>query len=163
MSLINAGEDPKYIAGSSTFVSTWSCATSHQLDGIGCGEGEQRLYVISDAEHIECCFPPRITRDPNCTLLNWELLKLVPPSFYVVCFADACSGKLRAVPEHKLALDGYPEASKSKSDPEYKAGFTKKSDLRLALRPKPRMPFDSSGRVSTSRCVQQTHGQCLAR
>ena len=91
MSLINAGEDPKYIAGSSTFVSTWSCATSHQLDGIGCGEGEQRLYVISDAEHIERCFPPRIPREPNCTLLNWELLKQVK---YIRSGADQSCQKL---------------------------------------------------------------------
>ena len=134
---INAGRDPHWVGASSEH--TWLRASAEQLDGISCGDGEQRLYIISDAHlndgQIARYFPARTNRETNCNhLISWELLKLVPPAFYIVAFTDTSSGKLRAVSEAKRSLDGYPQAG-GPSDPEKKAGFTKKSDLRLVLRP----------------------------
>ena len=136
---INAGRNPKAMhhgavvelmaATPSTFISTGSGS------GVACGEGEARCYVLAEVNDIALFLPKSIVRELNCTLMSWELLKLVPPEWYVIVFKDRATGLYRAVPESKLAVDGYPPAVAKANDPEHAAGFTNKKELRLVLYP----------------------------
>ena len=108
------------------------------IDGVLCeAEGEKRLYVITEVEHIARFFPPAVTRDrENNLLLNWEFLKLLPPCWYALVFPlQAEPGRFRAVPEGKLCLDGYPSPSGKATDADRAAGFSSRKTLRLALYP----------------------------
>lgn len=78
--------------------------------------------------------PSAVTRDrKNGLLIDWSFLRFVPPQFYVIAFVVTDSGKLRAVPDDRLALDGYPEASRTKADALTAAGFRTREDLRLVM------------------------------
>jgi hypothetical protein len=97
------------------------------------GDAKERCYHFADQDDLAHFLPTTVMREPNCPMLiGWHLLKLVPPDWYAIVFADK-QGLLRAVPDHKLMLDGYPPAVIKGGDPEHAAGFTNKKDLRLVL------------------------------
>ena len=102
---------------------------------IACGEAEDRVFVLSEVDHISRFLPPDITREAHCTLLDWSFVKLLPPDWYHIVFLETSSGRYRSMPEAKLCLDGYPPAVTRAGDPENAAGFRTKKDLRLAFRP----------------------------
>ena len=126
---LNAGRDPKSRHGGQERLPP---ATPAQLQGVAPGG-----YLLTEPEHLSKFLPSHATRDgKNNLLLNWDLLKLMPPSFYALVFECADKrGTFRAVSESKLALDGYPEASRSGKDVDNQAGFKRREDLRLVLFP----------------------------
>ena len=119
-------------AGNRGTVGRLPLATPAQLQGVAPGG-----YLLTEPEHLSKFLPSHATRDgKNNLLLNWDLLKLMPPSFYALVFECADKrGTFRAVSESKLALDGYPEASRSGKDVDNQAGFKRREDLRLVLFP----------------------------
>lgn len=130
---LNAGRDP--VASREAAVTLPHATTDAFEDGLECGDGEARCFVLTDKAQSPDLLPSGVTRDNrNAQLLSWDSLKLLPPQWYEITFVVAASGRLRRVPEAKLLLDSYP-AAPSKTDPDYMAGFKTKADLRLVLRP----------------------------
>lgn len=161
---INAGRNPKAMhhgavvelmaATPSTFISTGS--------GVAVGDGEARCYLLAEVNDIALFLPKSIVRELNCTLMSWELLKLVPPEWYVIVFKDRATGRYRAVPESKLAVDGYPPAVTKANDPEHAAGFTNKKELRLVLYPNA-FRFFWGGTHETLKTIWPTARQIMSR
>jgi len=114
-----------------------SRAQPSSVDGIVCDAEEQRLYILTEVQHLSLFFPSAVTRDrKNSLLLEWEFLKLLPPDLYRIVYTlRAEPGRFRAVPEAKLCLDGYPAPSGKADDPDKAAGFSDRASLRLALYP----------------------------
>jgi len=114
-----------------------SRAQPSSVDGIVCDAEEQRLYILTEVQHLSLFFPSAVTRDrKNSLLLEWEWLKLLPPDLYRIVYTlRAEPGRFRAVPEAKLCLDGYPAPSGKADDPDKAAGFSDRASLRLALYP----------------------------
>ena len=108
----------------------------------GC-DGERRAYLLRNPDLLSKFFPASFKREKNNRLLlDWSHVKLLPPAWYAVVYQlSASPGRYTAVPEHKLAVDGYPVAQKALADPERLAGFTKLEDLRLVLFPQARRFF----------------------
>lgn len=165
---LNAGHDPAVTVkrGQHTFART----PAAQLEGVTCDDGEHRCYVLTEKEHLSVFLPTTVTRDRlNSLLITWELLKLMPPAFYVIVFAlSKQPGQYRAVPDSKLLLDGYPQASRAADDAERVAGFTDAKALRLVLYPNAirfliadlHAPLRAEGAWPTTRQVQ-TDGYLL--
>ena len=167
---INNGRDPKAIhRGALVELKSSASASFIEASGIMCGEGENRCYILG-ADDISAFLPKELRFESNCTLVDWDFMKLVPPDWYAIVFADAMSHQYRAVPEHKLALDGYPPAVTKASDPETMAGLKTKKDLRLVFYPNAfrffwgglHAPLRAPGTWPSARAVQK-HGYLLAQ
>jgi len=135
---LNADRDPKALHEEKEIILRHAEQT--MLDGVTCGEGEQRCFVLTEYQQLGLFFPTGkkgVNRDAkNPLLLAWEYTKLLSPDWYAVVFElKASPGVYRAVPDEKLALDDYPAASRSAKDAETVAGFGRREDLRLVLRP----------------------------
>lgn len=133
---LDAGRDPKVVQGKDEF--TLRCAEQESLDGITCGEGEDRWYVLAAYEDVGRFLPLSVKRrDPDAPSLPlWNYVKVLPIEWFSLVYEVMDTpGKFRAVPDEKMSLEGYPAASRSKKDPDTKAGFATRENLRLALRP----------------------------
>ena len=111
--------------------------------GVECGTGEQRCIVVTRKEHItklltrDATGGPKyevsMSREPrNNLIIAFNLLRLLPPSWYRIVFALAHTTPQRyqAVPASKLLLDGYPKHTGQAVE-----GFTTPDQLRLVLYP----------------------------
>ena len=163
-----SGREPRALAGDAEI--TLHRAAASSLDGIKAGDGESSAFIFTDREHLTHFLPKRVTREGKYNLLvSWAFLKLLPPDWYAVVFQLKDEPrKYRAVSESKRCLDGYPQASKSPSDPETAAGFANMESLRLVLFPNALRffwygldePLRVDGAWPTTREVQQ-HGYTL--
>ena len=71
---LNAGRDPRSRHGGQERLPP---ATLAQLEEVAPGG-----YLLTEPEHLSKFLPPHATRDgKNNLLLNWDLLKLMPPTF----------------------------------------------------------------------------------
>lgn len=133
---LNAGHDPTLIHQGKEIV--LQHAVQESLDGIACGNGEHRCFLLTDFVQLGLFLPASVKRrDPeNNLLIAWAYVSVLPPDFYSIVFVKKdAPGVYRALPDSKLSLEDYPKAVKSKHDPETAAGFTSRKDLRLVLRP----------------------------
>ena len=113
-------------------------AAQESLDGITCGDGEERCFIFTEFAQIGLFLPASVKkRHPeNNLLLGWEYTALLPPDLYSIVYVKkGVPGVCCAIPDAKLSLEDYPKASKSPRDPETAAGFASRKDLRLVLRP----------------------------
>ena len=82
---LNAGQDP--IIHKAGNVYTLRRADPSELDGVGHDDGEKRAYLLRDPEAISMCFDKWATRDrKNNLLLNWSMLRQLPPAWYSIVF-----------------------------------------------------------------------------
>lgn len=133
MEALAGGREPQATLQGGT-ITTLRRVDPATLDGVSAGVGESSAFMFTREQYPKL-LPSHVTLDPdNPLLLNWSYLKLLPPSWYAIVF-ELKSGTFRAVPEHKLSLEGYPAASRSVKDAERIAGFDSKSKLRLVLYP----------------------------
>ena len=135
---LNAGRDPKRTQQKTEHV--LSPATSESFDeSIACGQGELRSFLVTSRQQYQHFFPKEseVKSDPhNNLLIHWDILKMLPSSWYVLVYQLAASpGKYRAISEDKILLDSYPAASRAAGDADTIAGFKGQKDLRLVLRP----------------------------
>ena len=133
---MHEGHDPTVRTPRGTY--TLQRAGLSEFDAsVRCDNDGRRPYLLRKPEDIGEFFPSAITRErKNNLLVNWDFIKLLPPDWYVIVFElTASPGRYAAIPDDRLLLDGYPQASRSPSDPVRQAGFDRVEYLRLVLFP----------------------------
>ena len=147
---LNAARDPSVVHNEKETI--LGHAEQQSLEGLSCSDatdGEQRCYILSEFAQLGLFLPTSVKKrdSKNNLLIDWSYLKLVPPDWYSIVFPlKASPGVYRAVSDSKLSLEDYPTASRSGKDTDTAAGFTRREDLRLVLRPQ----------ALASRCARNT-------
>jgi len=133
---INDGRDPSASnKGVLVELKAADASTFTTSSGLVAGQGEARCYVLSEIDHIALFLPKALTREVNCTLVEWSFIKLLPFEWYDIVFKERGSDRYRSIPEGKRSLEGYPLVVTKAGDPEHAAGFANKKDLRLVFYP----------------------------
>ena len=95
---LNAGRDPKVVREEQETI--LGHAEQQSLDGVTCGEGDERCFLLSDFAQLGLFLPTSVKKrdDKNNLLIDWSYLKLVPPDWYSIVFQlKASPGVYRGV------------------------------------------------------------------
>lgn len=105
--------------------------------GVTCDDGEWRCFLVEqkDMLHSIVARAEGSRHAKNPLLLEWNVLRLLPPSYYHIVFIRS-SGSVAyaAIPEDALPIDGYPSVP-ANGHALRSAGFNDIKQLRLVLYP----------------------------